>query len=277
MAEDKQVKKYFENMPYGKDSKSSEIHGPQNQTVINEQVTSLVFQYDKSMEAGDKKMAGVYSSAIKQIAQDLDNLKDIKQEFAMNYGGGTGGKNLYSNYTDLNWDRAFMIERGEISFDADMRPVLSVTNPDKEPVIKKIEDITENWVIKGDEQNRYMGLVEKVTEQSNTIGKPLDFDIDWAIDNLLTNGDAWKIFVADKIGGRYFLNDYIEENAMAINSGEITDEMLHPDSFDPDVDPNNRLHNHYASRLRRAFDPNFKTAKEQQLEKPTSDDTQETV
>ena len=46
----------------------------------------------------------------------------------MNYGGGIGGKNLYSNYTDLSWDRAFMIEQGNIAFDADMRLVLSVPN-----------------------------------------------------------------------------------------------------------------------------------------------------
>jgi len=262
MAEDKQVKKYFENMPYGKDSKSSEIHGPQNATVINEQVTSLVFEYNKSMEAGDKKMASTYSAAIKQLALDLDNLKAIKEEFAMNYGGGTGGKNLFSNYTDLNWDRAFMIERGEISIDPDMRPVLSVINPDGEPVIKKIEDITENWVVKGTEEADFMKMQQDAQKQSNTIGEPLDFDVDWAIDNLLTNGDGWKIFVADKIGGANFLDNYVRENQEAIKSGEIPDEMLHPDSFNPDFD--NRLHEHFAGRLKRAFDPNFQTAKEAQ-------------
>ena len=51
-------------------------------------------------------------------------------------------------------------------------------------------------------------------------------------------------------------------------SGEIPDEMLHPDSFHPDVDPNNRLHNHFANRIKRAFDPNFQTAKEAQEETP---------
>ena len=262
MAEDKQVKKYFENMPYGKDSKSSEIHGPQNATVINEQVTSLVFEYNKSMEAGDKKMASTYSAAIKQLALDLDNLKAIKEEFAMNYGGGSGGKNLYSNYTDLNWDRAFMIERGEISIGPDMRPVLSVTNPDGEPVVKKIEDITENWVIKGTEEADFMKMQQDARKQRNTINEPLDFDIDWAVDNLLTNEDGWKIFVADKIGGDNFLENYVRENQEAIMSGEISDEMLHPDSFNPDFD--NRLHEYYANRLRRSFDPNFQTAIEAQ-------------
>ena len=262
MAEDKQVKKYFENMPYGKDSKSSEIHGPQNQAVINEQVTSAFFEYDKSMTDGDRKRANIYSGAIKQWARDFDNLKDIKQEFALNYGGGHGGKNLFSNYTDLNWDRAFMIERGEISFDSDMRPVLSVINPDGELVVKKIEDITENWVVKGTEEADFMKMQQDAQKQSNTLGEPLDFDIDWAIDNLLTNGDSWKVFVADKIGGFNFLDNYVRENQEAIASGEIPDEMLHPDSFDPDVDPNNRLHNHFAGRIKRAFDPNFQTPKE---------------
>ena len=54
MAEDKQVKKYFENMPYGNDSKSSEIHGKHNQIVINKFIENLVLEYDKSMDNGDK-------------------------------------------------------------------------------------------------------------------------------------------------------------------------------------------------------------------------------
>ena len=34
---DKLVQKYFENMPYGEDAKSSEIHGPKN-AFINEDI-----------------------------------------------------------------------------------------------------------------------------------------------------------------------------------------------------------------------------------------------
>ena len=181
MAEDKQVKKYFENMPYGADSKSSEIHGKRNQVVINKFVASLVRKYDESIANGDKEMAGHFKSAVHDMAKNLDNLKNIKEEFAVNYGGGTGGKKVFSNFTDLTFD-------------------------------------------------------------SNTVGQPLDFDIDWAVSNLLSNMDAWKSFVSDKIGGRYFLNDYMQENASAITSGEIPDEMLHPESFNPDFD--NRLQNH---------------------------------
>ena len=266
MAEDKQVKKYFENMPYGSDSKSSEIHGKPNQVVINKFVASLVRKYDESIANEDKEMAGHYKSAVHQIAKNLDNLKNIKEEFAVNYGGGTGGKKLFSNFTDLTFDRAFAIEQFEFGFDNTMKPILSVMGPNGGQITKRIEDITENWVVKGTEEADFMRMQQDAQKQSNTIGQKLDFDPDWHVSNLLENMDAWKSFVSDKIGGRYFLNDYMQENADAIASGEIPDEMLHPESFNPDFD--NRLHEHYAGRIKRAFDPSFKTAQEKQEETP---------
>jgi len=262
MSTDKRVKKYFENMPYGNDAKSSEIHGKDNQKIINHMIASLTAKYDEYMANGDKANAQHFAGAIKQIAQDLDNLKEIKKEFAVNYGGGTGGKNLFSNYTDLNFDRAFMIEQGRISFNDQLRPILSVIAPNGEEVSKRIEDITENWVVKGAEEQQYMQMQQDAAKQRNTMGQPIDFDIDWAVDNLLANNDAWKIFVSDKIGGRYFLHDYLQENEEALMNGEIPDEALHPDSFNPDFDT--RLHTYYANRLKKSFDPNYQTPKEAQ-------------
>ena len=262
MSTDKRVLKYFENNPYGNDAKSSEIHGKHNEQIINGMVTSLVQRYDQSMADGDKGTATVYKDSIKQIAQDLDNLREIKKEFAVNYGGGTGGKNLFSNYTDLTFDRAFMIEDGGISFDKNLRPVLSVMMPNGEEVSKRIEDITENWVVKGTEEQQYMQMQQDAAKQRNTVGQPIDFDVDWAVDNLLANNDAWKVFATDKIGGRYFLHDYLQENEEALNTGQIPDEMLHPDSFNPDFDT--RLHTYYSNRLKKSFDPNFQTLKEAQ-------------
>jgi len=262
MAEDKQVKKYFENMPYGSDSKSSEIHGKPNQVVINKFVAGLVRKYDENIEGGDKEMAGHYKSAVHQVAKNLDNLKNIKEEFAVNYGGGTGGKNTFSNFTDLTFDRAFAIEQFEFGFDENMKPILTVMGKDGNPITKHIEDITENWVVKGTEEADFMKMHKDAQNQSNTVGQKLDFDPDWHVSNLLSNMDAWKSFVSDKVGGRYFLNDYVQENADAIQSGEIPDEMLHPESFNPDFD--NRLLEHYSNRLKRSFDPNYQTPKEAQ-------------
>ena len=36
--------------------------------------------------------------------------------------------------------------------------------------------------------------------------------------------------------------------------------MLHPDSFNPAFD--NRLHDYFATRLRKSFDPNYQTTAE---------------
>ena len=256
---DKRARKYFENMPYGNDAKSSEIHGKANQQVINNMIQGLVGKYDGAMREGDKGKASKYDAVIKQIAKDLDNLKAIKEEFAVNYGGGTGGKNMFSNYTNLKeFDIPFWLEGGRITFDETLKPILSVpdsNNPGKE-ISKRIEDITENWVIKGSEEADFMQMQQDAVKQRNTIGKPLDFDVDFAIDNLLHNKDAWKVFVSDKIGGRYFLQDYLIENQEKIKSGEITDAMLHPDSFNPMMDT--RLHQYFSTRIKRSFDPKYK-------------------
>tara|TARA_X000001388_G_scaffold74098_2_gene66596 strand:- start:453 stop:833 length:381 start_codon:yes stop_codon:yes gene_type:complete len=96
-----------------------------------------------------------------------------------------------------------------------------------------------------------MKMQQDAVKQSNTMGQPLDFDVDWAVDNILANNDAWKSFVSDKIGGRYFLQDYVIENQDKIQSGEISDEMLHPASFNPEFDT--RLHKYYSNRIRDAF------------------------
>ena len=258
---DKVVKKYFENMPYGEKSKASEIHGKANQDVINNFVSSLVRNYDVAMAEGDKIKAGKFYNAVTKINSDLENLKGIKEEFAMNYGGGVGGKNLFSNYTDLTWDRKFWTEQGRINFDENMNILLTVNNDQGQDVTKKISDITENWVIKGNGENSYMTMQQDAVKQQNTMGKPLDFDVDFAVSNLLAENDNWKSFVSDKIGGRYFLQDYMNENAeMLQKMGSGAENILQLDSFNPEID--NRLHEYFANRIKRSFDPNFQTREE---------------
>jgi len=257
---DKAARKYFENIPYGKDSKSSEIHGKNNQLAINTMVQNLVMKHDALMAVGDKNNANHFKEEIYQISQELDNLKSLKEEFALNYGGGQGGKNMFSNYTDLTFDRQFWVEQGEILFDESGKLILSAKGPDGNDIVKRVEDITENWVVRGSEENDFMARQQSAVRQRNNMGTSLDFDIDWEVSKMLENEDAWKIFASDKIGGRYFVNDYIEENEQAIRSGELTDDMLHPDSFNPAFD--NRLHDYFANRLRKAFDPNFQTPAE---------------
>ena len=259
---DKEARKYFENMPYGDDAKSSEIHGKRNQQIVNQMVTGLMKKYDESMAVGDKSSASSYSGVIKNIAKSLDNLKEIKKQFATYYGGGTGGKKLFSNWTNINeFDIPFFLEKGEIGFDNQLQPILSVMGPDgKTPMTKRIQDITQDWVVKGTEEADYMKMQQDAVKQSNTMGNKIDFDVDWAVDNILANNDAWKSFASDKIGGRYFLQDYVMENQDKIQSGEISDEMLHPTSFNPEFDT--RLHQYYSNRIKKAFNPKYMSGAE---------------
>ena len=212
---------------------------------------------------------------------DLDNLKAIKEEYAMNSGSGKGGMSMYSNYTDQSFDRDFFTERGRIMIDEKLNFTLGVIGGDGKPVFKKIEDITENWVLKGAEESEFMRLQQSAVKQRNDINKPLDFDIDWEVSQILERSDSWKVMASDRIGGRYFLNDYVIENQKAIQSGQIPDNMLHPDSFDPNQD--SRLHAYYANRIRKAFDENYQTPAEAKAAdeliaktKPQQDNTENT-
>jgi len=263
MNEDKQLSNYFENMPYTEEAKASAIHGKVNQVAINEKITEWVQGYDESKAAGDKGKASMFDGMIKATAIDCDNLQGKKEEFAMTIGSGVGGKSTFSNWTDLRWDKKFFTEQGTIRFaPEDQSMILSVIDDDGEEVSKKTKDIAQEWVTKGTEEADFMRMQQDAQKQSNSTGQPLDFDIDWAVDKLLGNTDAWRVFVADKVGGRYFLHDYLQENQEAIESGELTDEMLDKESFNPEFDT--RLHKHYSGRLKRSFDPNYQSARERQ-------------
>ena len=258
---DLNVRKYFENMPYGKDAKASEIHGRANKKYIDNYVSSLVEKYDVLYGSGKKAEANVVFSMIRDIARQLDNLKALKEEFAVAYGGGVGGKNMFSNYTDLSWDRAFWSEMGGmIRIDENYKIKCIVVLPNGQEVVKGIEEITQNWVIKGNEEMEFMNMQQKLVEEGQTAAKHPSFDIDFAVDNLLVNNDAWKIFVSDKIGGIYFLQEFVRENNQALLNGDIPDTMMHPDSFNPSAD--NRLHTFYSERLRTSFDPNYKSIRQ---------------
>jgi len=50
------------------------------------------------------------------------------------------------------------------------------------------------------------------------------------------------------------------ENQDKIKSGELKEDMLSLESFNPEFDT--RLHQYYSNRIKRAFDPNYQTAQE---------------
>ena len=263
MAEDKEISTYYENMEYGKDAKASEIHGKVNQVIINEKITEAVHGFDKAKEAGDNAKANMYESFIKSTSIGLDNIQGKKEEHAMNY-------QIFSDFFDPTWDKMWNLELGEIGFaPEDLSLTMSCMMPNGEVVVKKNKDIAKDWVVKGTEEPDFMKMQQDAVKQSNSIGQPLDFDVDYAVDKWLEKEDSWKIAFADlKVSKSpsnptgYFLHSYISENEEAIASGEITDEMLAPESFNPEFDT--RLATHYSEIIKRSFNPNYQSAKEAQ-------------
>ena len=264
----KRIKKYLENIPYGEDSLSSEIHGKHNQLTTNHVVSSLALEADRSLANGDKDSFGKFFEQIRIIANDFDEWKGIKEEGIMNLGSGKNQNKMFSNKTNTAWIERLVTEDAQVSFrevdGIDLRPVFSVIMPDGEEVTKDKATAVEDWVVKGPEEAQFMQMQQDAVKQRNTVGQPLDFDIDWAVSNLIKSEDAATCLTFDEVGGEYFINTWMAENEEDITSGKIPDEMLHPDSFNPTTDPDNRLFTYLTNRLKKSFDPNHQTPKEAQ-------------
>ena len=274
----KKIKKYLENIPYGTDSLPSQVHGKHNQLTINHVVASLALEADRSMANGDKESFQKFFEQIRIIDKDLEEWRGIKEEGVMNMGSGREDRKLFSNYTNTAWLEGFATENCQVSFrEVDgigLRPVFSVDGDTRDRATA-----VEDWVVRGPEEAQFMQMQQDAVKQSNTVGQPIDFDIDWAVSNLIKSEDGWKSLTFDSIGGHYMVNEWLKENEEDITSGKIPDEMLHPDSFNPVIDPDNRLFTYLTNRLKKSFDPNYQTPKEAQeadelMAKTNNEDTQ---
>ena len=257
------LKKYFENMPYGENSLASEVHGPRNQETINNIVKELVEMYDYNMSIGEKGKATDAENTIKHLSKQLENLKSIKEEYALNMGGGARGKKLFSNWTDTTWEDFFFTEKGVIDVDENFDIICDV--PGLSHPYKKIEDITEEWEVIGDWMMKFHDAKRELSTSSNSL-KPPSFDADFFVHNLLK--ENWRSMLTDEMpGGGYFLQNWLAENVD--QSGDVMNQLvnlgdrLDKQSFNPDKDT--RLHDYYARILKTANDPNYLTAAESNL------------
>ena len=270
MAYEIKLKKYFENLPYGQDSLPSEIHGPRNQETINATVKVLVDLHDQALKGipdengvlkKDESLASSSSNGIKFIAKQLENLKMIKEEYALNKGGGTLGKDMFSSWTSTIWEDEFMTEKGTMDFDKDMNLLLDV--PHLDYPLKKVEDITDDWIVKGDEESRFIQHYQELSGSSNKkFNQDPPYDIDYATHNLLKTG--WQVFASDEIMGREpFIQTWLKDNIdtdgdVVAQINELSEKgRLDKESFNPETDPDKRLHVHFSKILKHAWNPNY--------------------
>jgi|TARA_R100001594_G_scaffold148825_1_gene204995 hypothetical protein len=253
------IESYYENMPYGNKSLSSEIHGPKNQATINEHIKTLVSMSDVARQQNQPDLAQSLQSGIYKISTELDMLKKIKEEHAADL-------RTRSNWTDHGWDDNAFTEQCIISFDDKMDVLITAFDPtSKKQITKKVDQITKDWVSIGDWMQTLSQAKQELVEARNDMGTAPPFDIDFFTNNLLKNN--WKSILSDQDPtmdprGPYRgfrLQQILHEDADA-NGNLPADYNLDKFSFDPNID--NRLHSVIAGELKRSFDPNYETEKE---------------
>ena len=253
------IESYYENLPYGNKSLSSEVHGPQNQAVINENIKTLVQMSDVAKQNGNEDLAASLKSGIYKISKELDILKSIKEEHAADL-------RTRSNWTDHGWDDNAFTELCEISFDDNMNVIVSAYDPTLQTrVTKKINEITRDWVTVGDWMQTLSEGKQELLKSKNDMDVAPPFDIDFFVSNLLKNN--WKSILSDPDptldpngpSRGYRLQQILLEEADE-NGNLPIDYNIDKFSFDPTYDT--RLHKNISNELKRAFDPSYETEKE---------------
>ena len=254
----KSIARYYENMPYGKKSLSSEIHGPVNQAAINAIVKNLVAMSDVAKQDGNNDLAESLKNGVYKIAKQLDTLKMIKEEHAMDL-------RTRSNWTDHNWDDNFFTENGSISFDKNMDLIAAAVDSTGEVVQKNLNTITKDWESIGDWMQTLMQAKQDLIKAKGGLDTPPPFDIDFFVNNLIKNN--WRSILTDQDptmdpNGPY--NGYRLQQILhmaADENGNIpADYNFDKNSFDPSYDT--RLFEVIANDLKAAFYPNYQTRKE---------------
>ena len=255
----RRLERYYENVPYGNKSLSSEIHGPVIQNTINSTVKMLVQMHDAALEKKDDQLANTFKNSIYKIDKQANILKGLKEEHAMNLRSR-------SNWTDWEWADIFFTEKGTIDFDENMDMILGALNPSTNNFEeRKIEDVSRDWELIGDWMQPLMNAKQELIKARNSLKKEPPFDIDFFVNNLIK--ENWRSMISDP-DDTLDPNDYhngfrLQQilHAAADENGNIpVDYNLEKTSFDPTVD--NRLHNAVANDLKRAFNPTYETEEE---------------
>ena len=247
------VQIYLERAPYSKTSKVSEVFGPRNQSKINTLIESYTKMYDYLLESGDKEAASHFESGIKRVHTQLQHLSNLKDEWMMMRGGGMRGKSTVSNITDQRWPDLFFTEKGNIDITEDWEVICTVPELGFMGTTKKIEDIPLDWESKGDGEGRYMSGIQDMQEAGARGDKNPPFDVDYFTSNLLD--EFWPQALSDKWGGVYALHDILPK-MIEKNGGTMEGLDVSIEAFNPKRDL--KLHNYYANRLKKAYNPDYK-------------------
>ena len=244
------IERYYENVPYGEQSLSSEVHGPKNQNTINETIKGLVELADQAKKDGNNDLVSSSESGIYKIIKQCDQLKDLKQEHSADL-------HTRSNWTDHGWDDNFFVKKqdytdlgggtvkgeyeGIINFDENLDMSLTAYDPTlKKAVSKKIEEVALDWESVGD----WMGKLEELIIDMEK--NPKNFSINYEVNNLIKNN--WRSMISDSdptldpngISKGYRLQQILHEEFVGMDENKIGETILlggwNKKDFDPTHD-----------------------------------------
>jgi len=251
---------YYENVPYGDDSYSSEIHGPASQEIIDNRVKHFVEANSAAIKVGDMDMANKTEKAVHHLYKEVTNAdKSMKQEHAMTIDS-------QSNYGDMYLMDKICTEHPDfkgVSFREDGKMLFNVFDDRVGEVVSPTtEDLTKEFVEIGDWMRPLMQFKQELLNARNDRGNPPQSDIPYFVNGILKRN--WKSMVADvdetlnpndpRSNGyrlQLVLNDAADENGGVLPE----DYNLDKESFNPEFDT--RLFKNISKELWRAFDPNI--------------------
>ena len=268
------TERYYENVPYGENSSSSEVHGPRNQHTINETVKGLMGMIDQAKSEGNTDLASSCEAGVYKIIKQCDHCKDLKQEHAADL-------RTRSNWTDHGWDDNFFVKkqdytdmdgntvRGEyegiIDFDENLDMTLTAFDPTLGKLItKKPEEVTVDWESIGDWMPKLEELIIRMEKN------PQNFSINYEVNNIIKNN--WRSMVSDSdptldpngISKGYRLQKMLHEEFAGKSEKEIGETILFGGWNKKDFDPTHdtRLFTSIKNQLESISNPNYLTEEE---------------
>jgi hypothetical protein len=189
MRDIERMERYYENVPYGEKSRPSEIHGKANQEIINNHVVSVVNANDEAVRNGDQVTASRTQTLLYHIDKEVANAEVVKQEHA---------SSLYttSDFADMSFLDKAMLEECVVSFDENGKMNFTVDDGMGGFITKTIEEMSADFVEKGDWMQPLMNAKQELINARNDRGNPPPFDINYFVNNLIDKN--WKSMIGDR-------------------------------------------------------------------------------
>ncbi len=180
---------YYENVPYGENSKDCELHGPKNQQIINNHITAVMRANSEAVLNKDNETASATETLLYKLDKEVANAAVVKQEHAASL-------HTTSDFADMSFLDKAMLEECTVSFSEDGKLNFTVEDGMGGLITKTVEAMSKDFVEKGDWMQPLMNAKQELINARNDRGNPPPFDINYFVNNLIDKN--WKSMIGDR-------------------------------------------------------------------------------